>query len=145
MKKRLPVQAFSCEYCEIVKNSFFVEHLQCLLLMSQTLTFQQVLCFFFFFNIITSTIFKIFLRNYVSVCSKIVMALKGQMHIKVSDQLHITKRQTHSGLFQTSMMEYFEKQLTIKKPINIFARCSIRDVQDQILHTPSKGVRNSLV
>ena len=40
----------------------------------------------FFFNIIiTSTIFINFLRNYVSICSKIVMALKGQMHIKVSD------------------------------------------------------------
>ena len=33
---RPPTQVFSCEYCEIFKNSFFIEHLQWLLL-----TFQQ--------------------------------------------------------------------------------------------------------
>ena len=32
IKKETPAQMFSCKYCKIFKNSFFIEHLRCLLL-----------------------------------------------------------------------------------------------------------------
>ena len=32
IRKETPTQVFSCEYCKISKNSFFIEHLQWLLL-----------------------------------------------------------------------------------------------------------------
>ena len=32
IKKTTPTQVFSCEYCEVFKNSFFIEHLRWLVL-----------------------------------------------------------------------------------------------------------------
>ena len=35
IKKESLAQVFSCQFCEICKNTFFVEHLWCLLLTSK--------------------------------------------------------------------------------------------------------------
>ena len=36
IEKETPKQVFSCEYCELFKNRFFIEHLWCLLLIFST-------------------------------------------------------------------------------------------------------------
>ena len=37
-----PTQVFSCEYCKVFKNRFFIEHLRWLLLISRLLNFKKV-------------------------------------------------------------------------------------------------------
>ena len=47
--KETPTQVFSCEYCEVFKNSFFIEHLWWLLLW---FFFCFFFCFFFYSHLI---------------------------------------------------------------------------------------------
>ena len=48
MKKKTPAQMFSCEYCKILKNSFFIEHLWWLLLQMHAECFFEMAIFFYY-------------------------------------------------------------------------------------------------
>ena len=39
-KLKIPTQVFSCEYCDVLRTDFLIEHLRCLLLTGDEVTVQ---------------------------------------------------------------------------------------------------------
>ena len=60
IKKETPTQLFSCEYCEILKNSFFIKHLSRLSVQNWYFSYSLCHCFVFIHNSIRISISWLF-------------------------------------------------------------------------------------
>ena len=69
--KKTPTQVFSCEYCEIFKKPFFIEHLRWLLLLFEVIEKRHGPC------LLTSTVFLFFMNVIFQQATKI-QAFQGK-------------------------------------------------------------------
>ena len=80
--KKTPTQVFSCEYCEIFKKPFFIEHLRWLLLLFEVIEKRHGDC------LLTSTVFLFFMNvifqqatSYINDVVLVSLLLKSDSHL----------------------------------------------------------------
>ena len=75
---------FSCEVCEIFQNTFFTEHLKCLLLIFRWLLLSFFFLFIFFFNFLNSYFTTLLWRINIFSSWHIVWCIKSGAHLFIN-------------------------------------------------------------